>query len=422
MRTLSTSLVLPAPLLPALLAALLSPLLSPLARAQTPPNLLGVTLNTTSVWEGDHATCTPISLCPTGQPSTGQFLWQGGSAWDSQSLTAWISNGNLVGRYSTSSCTAVCPPVVCPRTPGSDVCGLDLYDSANELWVIDSVGGITRCSNACPPVLINTTFITPALISHIPTGISIDELRGLVFFSATDFGSPQGNGRIYVAPLSSPGSWFQFTQVVDCITTASHRITGLAVDAGNSALYWTDGRNTYKTTYTYSGTPTPGSVVITPQSCCIGLAVGPDPLIDLSIRWGGPTSSGLPCANGTCPSCPMLHTLRTAPLLGTTLQLGLDQAPLGVPSWCLLNFGSCTTGTTFGPLCGPVLTPLTASLATLGINVTSSSGPPCSGTTTFLLFLPPIPALAGTPLASQCVALCPPTGTTMSNCLSWVLQ
>src|SRR5262249_11561264 len=233
--------------------------------------------------------------------------------------------------------------------PGSDVCGLDLYDSANELWVVDSLGGITRCSNACPPVVQSSTFITPALISHIPTGISIDELRGLVFFSATDFGSPQGNGRIYVAPLSSPGSWFQFSQVVDCITTASHRITGLAVDAGNSALYRTAGRTRYKATYTYSAPPSPGSVVSPPQSCCIGLAVGPDPLIDLSIRWGGPTSSGLPCANGTCPSCPMLHTLRTAPLLGTTLQLGLDLAPLGVPSWCLINFGSCTTGTNLGP-------------------------------------------------------------------------
>ncbi|HZT54883.1 MAG TPA: hypothetical protein VFA35_01550, partial [Burkholderiaceae bacterium] len=308
-----------------------------------------------------------------------------------------------------------------PRTPGSDVCGLDLDDSANELWVIDSTGGITRCSNACPPVLINTTFLTPGLISHIPTGISIDELRGLVFISATDFGSPQGNGRIYVAPLSSPGSWFQFTQVVDCITTASHRITGLAVDAGNSALYWTDGRNTYKTTYTYTGTPTPGSVVITPQSCCIGLAVGADPLIDLSIRWGGATSSGLPCANGTCPSCPMLHTLRNAPLLGTTLQLGLDLAPVGVPTWCLINFGSCGTGSLLPPLCGPVLVPLNAALVAMGINTTTGSSG-CTGTTTFFLFLPPIPALAGTPLASQCVSLCPPTGTTMSNCLSWVLQ
>src|SRR5262249_56832790 len=102
--------------------------------------------------------------------------------------------------------------------------------------------------------------------------------------------------------------------------------------------------------------------------------------------------------------------------------VGLDQAPTGVPAWCLLNFGACGTGTTLGPLCGRVLPPLNASLATLGLQFTSTGGPPCSGTTTFLLPLPPVPALAGTPLASQCVAICPPTGTTLSNCLSWVLQ
>jgi hypothetical protein len=209
--------------------------------------------------------------------------------------------------------------------------------------------------------------------------------------------------------------------VVDCITTAPHRITGLAVDAGNSVLYWTDGRNTYQTTYTYTGTPTPGSVVITPGTCCIGIAPLGDPFIDLSIKWGGATSSGAPCASGTCPSCPMVHSLRNAPLLGTTLQLGLDLAPVGVPAWCLINVGTCAgSAGIIPPLCGPVLVP-TSAAATLGFQITTGGGP-CTGTTTFLLPLPANPALAGLPLASQCLALCPPTGVTMSNCLSYVLQ
>jgi hypothetical protein len=118
----------------------------------------------------------------------------------------------------------------------------------------------------------------------------------------------------------------------------------------------------------------------------------------------------------------MLHTLRTAPLLGTTLQLGLDFAPANVPAWCVIGLGSCASGgTTTAPLCGPVLVPLSPVSVPLGFNLTGGTSG-CTGTTTFLLPLPANPALVGLPLASQCVALCSPTGITMSNCLSWVLQ
>jgi hypothetical protein len=46
----------------------------------------------------------------------------------------------------------------------------------------------------------------------------------------------------------------------------------------------------------------------------------------------------------------------------------------------------------------------------------------------FFLPLPSNPIFAGTPLCSQCVALCGASGTStgggtmMGNCLSWVLQ
>lgn len=138
---------------------------------------------------------------------------------------------------------------------------------------------------------MNTTHVLTPLVTHIPTGISIDELRGLVFYSAVDFSSGQGDGRIYFAPLSNPGAWFGWWNIVDCFSTTDHHITGLAVDAGNSAIFWTDGRNTYRATYTYTGTPSPGSVVITPGTCCMQLAPLGDPLMDLSIKWGGATSS-----------------------------------------------------------------------------------------------------------------------------------
>ncbi|MFO1077033.1 MAG: hypothetical protein U1E73_04820 [Planctomycetota bacterium] len=405
-----------------LLLSLLLPATAAALTAQTAPNLVGVTLLAPSIWQGSHQTCTQLSVCTApGLTSTLQFLWQGGSAWDSQTSTAWASDGTMIGRYDPASCSVSCAPQPCPRTPGSDVCGLDLFDSQNQLWIIDSAGVITRCTNNCALPVAGTHVLTP-LVTHIPTGISIDELRGLVFYSAVDFSSGQGDGRIYFAPLSNPGAWFGWWNIVDCFSTGNHRITGLAVDAGNSAIFWTDGRNTYRATYTYTGTPSPGSVVITPGTCCMQIAPLGDPLMDLSIKWGGATSAGGPCANGTCPSCPNVHVLRNAPLLGTTLQLGLDQAPVGMPFWCLVNFGACSsTGTTFGPLCGPLLVALNASTLTLGFQVTAGSTG-CTGTATQPLWLPPNPILAGITMSSQFVGLCPPTGTAMSNCLSWVMQ
>jgi hypothetical protein len=147
-----------------------------------------------------------------------------------------------------------------------------------------------------------------------------------------------------------------------------------------------------------------------------------DPFIDLSIHWGGATSTGGPCANGSCAPCPNVHVLRNSPLLGTNLQLGLDLAQFGVPWWCLLNVGSClSTGPTIPPLCGPLMVPINAALFANGFQV-AIGGVGCGASVTLIQPLPSNPMLVGLPMASQFVGLCTPSGTAMSNCLSWVLQ
>jgi hypothetical protein len=89
---------------------------------------------------------------------------------------------------------------------------------------------------------------------------------------------------------------------------------------------------------------------------------------------------------------------------------------------CSIDFGSCaTTGPVIAPFCGPLLLPLTAGLVALGPNIPVGPGP-CNASTTFFLPLPSNPAFAGMQLASQCVSLCAPSDTAMSNCLSWILQ
>jgi hypothetical protein len=396
--------------------------------AQTAPNLIGPTRNTPLIHQSVHGTCTPLGSCtPPGMPLpplASQWFWPGGSAWDSGNDALWVTTGQMIGRYGMNGCTVQCAPVACPKSAGSDATGMDLHDGNGQLWVIDSAGIITRATNACPPVALTPTYNTGlALAGNVATtAIALDELRGIVFYATADFGV--GSGSIYAALIATPGAWFQVQPVFDCFPNPT-LITGLACDAANAALYWTNGRGTFRWTYTFNVAGP--SIAYTPGTCCIQVAPFPDPYTDLSIRWGGATSTGGPCANGSCPACPFVHVLRNAPLLGSVLQLGLDFAQPGTLALCAVDLGSCaTTGPVLAPFCGPVLLPLTPVLAILGPNV--PVGGPCNASTTFFLPLPSNPLLAGTPLASQCFALCGATGTSpgggtmVSNCLSWVLQ
>lgn len=408
-----------------LLTALLSTTALTNLTAQSAATLIGPTLNTPLIAEVSHGTCSPIGTCAPGILPTTTFFWAGGSAWDSGNAALWVTNGQQLGRFAVGSCATQCGLVPCPKSsPTAEATGMDLHDGTGELWVIDDAGIITRATNTCPPVALTPTYNT----GLGPTGfwrtsaIGIDELRGLVFYSTADF--QLGQGQIYVAPIANPGAWFASTPVFDCFPIPT-LITGLAVDAGNAAIYWTNGRGTFRWTYNYN--PVGPTIAFTPGTCCLQIAPLPDPFTDLSIRWGGATSTGTPCANGSCPPCPMVHTLRNAPLLGSTLQLGLDQAAPSTLALCAVDFGTCmSAGPLVAPFCGPILVTLTPAMMVLGPNIPVGTGP-CNASTTWFLPLPANPLFAGTPMCSQCVALCGASGTLgggtmMSNCLSWVLQ
>ncbi len=387
--------------------------------AQTMPNLIAPTLNNSLIHQSVHGTCTPLGTCGTGLVPTTTFFWAGGSAWDSANTALWVTNGQTLGRFGMNGCTLQCGPIPVPKSSLiAEATGMDLHDGLNQLWVIDSAGWITQCTNACPPVVQNSWNTgLPITGTWVTSAIAIDELRGLVFYSTCDFGF--GQGRIYVAPIATPGLWFQSTFVFDCLPVPT-LITGMAVDAANGALYWTNGRGTVRWDYTYNGAGP--SVTYVQNSCCLQLAPMPDPYTDLSIRWGGATSVGGPCANGACAPCPNVHLLRNAPLLGSVLQLGLDFCQPGTLAMCGVDFGPCqSAGIAFPPLCGQLLLPMTAAMLPLGPNIPTGGGP-CSATTTWLLPLPSNPSFVGQVMSSQCVSFCFPTGTSMSNCLTWVLQ
>lgn len=405
---------------PLCLLSLLLPLSAPLV-AQ---NLIGLTLNSPRIIETDHNSCSLLSNCgpipiPAVTPPVPSY-WPGGAAWDTANNGLWVTTGAALALMTPGTCALSCGPVACPRTVGSLTTGLDMHDTNGQIWGIDDAGWITAftASSACATTIQNQWNTGLSVAGNLATtGITIDELRGLVFYSTADFGV--GSGTIYVAQIATPGVWFQFTPAQDCFLNPT-LITGLAADASNSVLYWTNGRGTFAWSYTYN--PSGPSVTFTPGTCCIQVAPFTDPYIDLAIRWVSPTPTGGPCANGNCQPCPMVHTLRNAPLLGQVLQLGLDFAQPFTLTVCGIGFGPCNAaGPVIPPFCGPLMLPLPVPLV-LGPGI-PVGGPPCLASDTQLLPLPPgPPALVGFVMSSQFVSFCSPTGTAMSNCLSWALQ
>lgn len=383
-------------------------------------DLIAPTRNTQSIHWGNHASCTPLGLCGTMLPPQNPLLnyWPGGSAWDPTTNSLWVTTGQSLERRSVAPCGATCGQMQCPRSSlAANVMGMDLNDLTNELWILDDAGFVTRCANTCPPAVQGSFGPMPSIAqvgNTAPTGIAIDELNGLVFYSTSDFG---GSGSaIHVAPLATPTAILQTTPMTICFGTL---ITGIAVHPGLRKLYITNGRETYDWNYA------PGFPLVAYNnigSTCCQLAPPGDPYIDLSIKWRPPVPMGESCANGSCQPCPMVHTLNTVPMLNSVLQLGLSWAQPGIPVWCLVNFGTCVAnGPVLPPLCGPLYVPLGATLAPMGFVMTSPAAP-CTATATIPLPLFGPPSFLGTPLASQFVGLCPTTGTTMSNCLSWVVQ
>lgn len=400
------------------------PLLLSLASPLAAQNLIGITLNSPLIIETDHTTCSLLSSCaalplPPMVPPTPTY-WPGGAAWDTVNNGVWATTGTTLVRMSPGTCTVACGPVPCPRTPGSLTTGLDMNDTTNEIWGIDDAGWITAftASATCATSVQNTWNTGLAVSGNLATtGVTVDELRGLVFYSTADFGT--GTGTIYAALLANPGVWFQLTPVQDCLTNPT-LITGLAADASSAVLYWTNGRGTFAWSYVYN--PSGPTVTFTPGSCCIQVAPFTDPYTDLAIRWATPTPTGSPCANGGCQPCPMVHTLRTVPFLGSVLQLGLDFAQPSTLTVCAVGFGSCNpAGPVIAPFCGPLMVSLPVPLV-LGPGIPIGPGP-CGASDTELLPLPPgPPSLVGMVLSSQFVSFCSPNGTAMSNCLSWALQ
>lgn len=403
------------------LLSLVLPALATLLPAQTPDHLVGITRATPALRHQSHAACTILNQCVLpGMPgSVGLPPFVGGTAWNPVRSGAWVSNGLLIGQYD-DNCAIMCPPMAIPTLPaGAFVTGLEYVESLNQLWMIDSQGNLHFYSNTCPPnpLGVCNTGLLPTAVGNVTSGLAVDEAQGLVFISFPQF--PGGLNRIVVTQIGAPCTPVANFLAPPCFA-AFGPILGLACDWGKSILYATDGTSTIGMNYVWA----PPMLNVVGITCCPPIAVN-EPMIGLAIRPGRETSMGQPCANGPCPPCPQVHSLRNDPNLGNlAFTLGLDQAPAGAFSWMLLGNGPCLApGVTIAPLCGPIYT--LGYIGSLGAVPTGGGLFPCDGQASFNVPLPSAPALAGAVFSSQCLTLCfggGGLGYGLSNCISWELQ
>jgi hypothetical protein len=381
--------------------------------AQGPPaELVGITAMGPDFMKRNQQACTQTLCNPAGFPMMTGLPYFGGTGWDPTRSGAWISNGPTLALID-ANCTYLCPPMTSP-TPGA-ITGLEVVESLNQLWATDANSNLIRMTLTCPPTVVGgcNLGITPSP-TRGTSGLAVDEGRGLVFVSAGDWST--GSSQLRVSLIGAPCAPFHIQPLFNnCSAIGMRIVTGLAVDWGNRTLFFTDGYQTIGWTYTYN--PAGPSISFAPLNCCT--VAGTDTLIGLAVRPRPPQPFGAPCANGSCPSCPMVHSLVGDPNLGNgSFALSLAGVPSGSIAYAMLSLGNCSSaGTTIAGLCGPIwLGPLWGQL---GPNFPTGLG--CVNTT-FPLPLPASVAFANLPVASQCVALCPSTGTTLSNCLSWTMQ
>jgi hypothetical protein len=393
--------------------------------AQTPDNLIGLTRGVPSLRSIDHQNCAVLGACnPVGFPNSLALPANaGGTAWDPTTRGAWITNGTMLAKVD-DTCAYQCAAVPFVFPVNAYATGLEVVESRRQLLVLDNLGGLHTYRLGCPPQPVSRCTISSSTIPFDTAGIAVDEGLELVFFALVN--PLTGDNVLAVSSLNDPCTILQRLQVPSCpaSTTPFRATTGLCVDWCRRILYTTDGRTTMAIRYT------PGAIgiLLGPSNCCTPPAIAVDTLVGLAVVPGRETAAGNPCANGTCPNCPMRHSLGNDSNVGNLdFHLDLVGAPAGSLAWAIIGDGRCTnTGPSVHPLCGPIYAgrPFLGALGPVPTG--PAGGSVCGGDARFRLSLPVIPSLCGSIVSSQCVVLCSSLtgliGTSMSNCVSFELQ
>jgi hypothetical protein len=404
------------------LALTLLPLLAVEAVAQGPQTLVGLTRFSPAIRQ-QSINCQVLSNCFVTAMPPAANAFAGGIAWDPVRSGTWITNGRKLAKVD-DDCNVQCGVFPMPSITNATtfITGLETVDMFDQLWSIDNTGRIRMFTNTCPPQLVDSCQSmltpTPSPNHRVTTAIGIDEGIGLVFLAYSNLST--GTSKIAINDLSDPCVQFEIIDAPQCLSTFGP-ITGLACDWGAQMLYASNGVTTARMNYAWSGS----NLVVLSTDCCPGIAVL-DPTVGITIHPSQATSVGSSCNNGSCPNCPMIHSLRNDPVVGNMdFHLSVDGAFGNSFSFCMIGDSPCNpAGIAIPPLCGPVL--VGGYVGYLGPNLITGGTSVCGNSSHFSLPLPPIPALVGDVYSSQVLNLCVGAGGSlgfaMSNCLSWELQ
>ena len=410
--------------------------------------VLGITLTSGStapslVRQGvDSDGCTVAGCSLTGflRLSSG---WAGGVAFNSDvppNLTnslggVWISNGKQLAQVDPYSCTFRCNPQLAPlRSVSAEVTGLAYWedeaallmsDSENYLYWIDT-SGCTLSAVACDTWRKS---VIPA--GYTIGGLATDDVRRLMFVSASTFGASTVQNKIWAGSLGFPtkpisSTWCNFAagcemSVPACGSTRLSAITGLGFDACTSTLYITDGRLVMAAKFVYDAGKNKCS--LTSLWCCDrgtadrfgGLCVGPKRAFAV----------GKSCVGAPCIDCPgmVAGTYGEAFLGNRNFALTLTNAPTGSnPAFLAVGVGGCVTpGVPIG-FCETVKIGLAAPPLLIAMRVTPVGGGPCDGRAVFSFGVPKIVAFCGAQMSAQWAMECAGgsgRGNAITNCLTF---
>lgn len=397
-------------------------LLAPVGRAQTPPNLIGLTsTNSWLIKQDQTAAGCPAARCVTGLPATpvtGQPA--GGTACDANRHGVWITNGTELRFVDSNSCVDLCNPIQLAGLVGSIATGLAFHEPTDTLWIVDARSRFYRfqpllTATGCilqGGLVCDASNVHPA--GHQIAGLAVDDVTGNLYYTASNFTAAVPANFLVVAPQANPCAPVCRIPFQQCGANPLLAIRGAGYDPCRRVVWLTDGLQTaaYRVDL--------AQCVMQNIACCTLNLPTTDIYVGLCVRPSESTSVGASCTNPPCANCPnMRHTTSWA-AIGGVLAFDLHDAPAPSQVVLALGFGPCQTpGVGLPFLCAPIrifLGPPPPIFA----GAFAVPGVGCGGQRTVRVRVPLDVALCGAPLSSQYIVGCVSGGNVgfgITNCV-----
>ena len=247
-----------------------------MVQAQTTPQLVALTGRTPLLVTQTRDCVTKSCRVALPTPLPPVLPYAGGTAYDSVLGQILVSDGFRIIHVDHDTCSTVCGPYQPPITTSSVVTGLAMDEVQKVLWISDSSNTLSK-TTGCPATLVSSCRMAMP-VGYTVAGLASDDLRGLLFYAAGDWGmTPPRPNLVVVAKTSSPCTPLCTIQVTGCGTNPMNPITGLGFDPITSTLFMTDGRQTLESKFDLQ------NCTLSEVRCCGGVQPVNEPYVGLEF-------------------------------------------------------------------------------------------------------------------------------------------